>query len=208
MRTNFFLFLKRWYTELRIYGLIKGGETVEEEQKWIRDIQRRGSRQAADKLVRAYYDEMYRFAYRQLGHKEEALDLTQTIFLAAFRALPSFDSRKASFRTWLYRIAAHKAIDCRRKVRGNVLPLEETEVPDQPDFSAQVQDRDLLDRLEAYVAQMDSDTQAVYRLRLYGERTFPEIAAILGQPETAVKTRYYRLMARLRKEFGSYGTLE
>ena len=35
-----------------------------------------------------------------------------------------------------------------------------------------------------------------------GERTFPEIAAILGQPETAVKTRYYRLMTRLRKEFG------
>ena len=175
---------------------------MEEEQKWIRDIQRRGSRQAADKLVRAYYDEMYRFAYRQLGHKEDALDLTQTIFLAVFRALPSFDSRKASFRTWLYRIAAHKAIDCRRKVQGNVVPLEETETPDQTDFAAQVQDRELLDRLEAYVAQLDPDTQGVYRLRLYGERTFPEIAAILGQPEAAVKTRYYRLMARLRKEFG------
>ena len=163
-----------------------------EEQKWIRDIQRRGSRQAADKLVRAYYDEMYRFAYRQLGHKEDALDLTQNIFLAVLRALPTFDGRKASFRTWLYRIAAHKAIDCRRKVRGNVLPLEETEAPDQTDFAAQVQD----------LAQLDPDTQAVYRLRIYGERTFPEIAAILGQPEAAVKTRYYRLMTRLRKEFG------
>lgn len=173
-----------------------------EEQKWIRDIQRRGSRQAADKLVRAYYDEMYRFAYRQLGHKEDALDLMQNVFLAVLRALPTFDGRKASFRTWLYRIAAHKAIDCRRKVRGNVMPLEETEAPDQTDFAAQVQDRDLLDRLEAYVAQLEPDTQVVYRLRIYGERTFPEIAAILGQPEAAVKTRYYRLMTRLRKEFG------
>ena len=100
-----------------------------EEQKWIRDIQRRGSRQAADKLVRAYYDEMYRFAYRQLGHKEDALDLTQNIFLAVLRALPTFDGRKASFRTWLYRIAAHKAIDCRRKVRGNVLPTRPTLQP-------------------------------------------------------------------------------
>lgn len=197
-----FLFLKRWYTELRIYGLIKGGDTVEEEQKWIRDIQRRRSQQAADKLVRAYYDEIYRFAYRQLGHKEDALDLTQTIFLAVFRALPSFDGRKASFRTWLYRIAAHKAIDCRRKGQGNILPLSETEALDHTDFAAQVQDRDLLDHLDAYVAQLDPDTQAIYRLRLYGERTFPEIAAILGQPEAAVKTRYYRLMARLRKEFG------
>ena len=208
MKLKTFSFLKRWYTELRIYGWIKGGETVEEEQKWIRDIQRWGSRQAADKLVRAYYDEMYRFAYRQLGHKEDALDLTQSIFLAVLRALPSFDGRKASFRTWLYRIATHKAIDCRRKVQGNVLPLEETETPDHTDFAAQIQDRDLLNRLEAYVAQMDPDTQAVYRLRLYGERTFPEIAAILGWPEAAVKTRYYRLMAQLRKEFGSYGALE
>ena len=54
---------------------------------------------------------------------------------------------------------------------------------------------------EDYVSGLDPETQAVYRLRLYGERTFPEIAAALGRPEAAVKTRYYRLMARLRKEF-------
>ena len=99
-----------------------------EEQKWIRDIQRRGSRQAADKLVRAYYDEMYRFAYRQLGHKEDALDLTQNIFLAVLRALPTFDGRKASFRTWLYRIAANKVIDARRRSHLIPLPMEELEV--------------------------------------------------------------------------------
>ena len=40
---------EQWYTKLRIYGWIKGGETVGEEQKWIRDIQRRGSWQAAVK---------------------------------------------------------------------------------------------------------------------------------------------------------------
>ena len=173
---------------------------MEEKYRWIREIQRRGSRQAADKLVRAYYDEIYRFAFRQLGHKEDAMDLTQTIFLAALRALPTFDGQKASFRTWLYRVAAHKAVDCRRRGRGEIVPLEETEVWDQTDFAAQIQDRDLLDRLEGYVSRLDPDTQAVYRLRLYGERTFPEIAAVLGQPEAAVKTRYYRLMARLRKD--------
>ncbi|MGN8896732.1 RNA polymerase sigma factor [Flavonifractor sp. HCP28S3_F3] len=175
---------------------------MEEERKWIRDIQRRGSRQAADQLVRAYYDEIYRFAVRQTGHKEDAMDLTQTIFLAVLRSLPAFDGRKASFRTWLYRIAVNKAIDCRRMVREDVVPLEETEAPDRTDFAAQVQDRDLLNRLEDYVSGLDPETQAVYRLRVYGERTFPEIAAALGRPEAAVKTRYYRLMARLRKEFG------
>ena len=175
---------------------------MEREQTWIRAIQRRNSREAAEQLIQTYYDEIYRFVYRQTGSKEDAMDLTQSVFIAVLRALPGYRAERASFRTWLYRIAAHKAIDCRRKVRGNVLPLEETEAPDQTDFAAQVQDRDLLDRLEAYVAQLEPDTQVVYRLRIYGERTFPEIAAILGQPEAAVKTRYYRLMTRLRKEFG------
>lgn len=175
---------------------------MEQENKWIRDVQRHGTRQAADQLVRAYYDEIYRFAYRQIGHREDAMDLTQTIFLAMFRALPTFDHRKASFRTWLYRIAVHKAVDARRRVRSDVVPLEDIQPPDPTDFAAQVQDRDLLERMEAYVSQLNPDIQAVYRLRLYGGCTFPDIAEALGQPEATVKTRYHRLMGRLRKEFG------
>ena len=48
------------------------------EEQWIREIQRRGSRTAADRLIRAHYDEIYRFVYRQTGHKEDAMDLTQS----------------------------------------------------------------------------------------------------------------------------------
>ena len=175
---------------------------MEQVHKWVREIQRKGSRQAAGHLIGAYYDEIYRFVYRQVGHREDAMDLTQTIFLAVLRALPPFDPGKASFRTWLYRIAANKVIDHRRRAGADMLPLEETDPPDREDFAARIQDRDLLERVELYVSALDPDAQTVYRLRLYGECTFPEIAAVLGQPEAAVKTRYYRLMARLRKEFG------
>ena len=104
-----------------------------EEQKWIRDIQRRGSRQASDKLVRAYYDEIYRFAHRQLGHKEDALDLTQNVFLAVLRALPTFDGRKASFRTWLYRIAAHMlSVEHVTKRYGKFTALEDVNLAFHP----------------------------------------------------------------------------
>ena len=50
---------------------------MEQESKWIRAIQKHGSRSAADRLVRSYYDEIYVFVYRQTGCKEDALDLTQ-----------------------------------------------------------------------------------------------------------------------------------
>ena len=186
----------------------KGGERVEQEKKWIREIQRRGSRAAADQLIRAYYDELYRFAYRQTGSKEDAMDLTQTIFLAVLRALPSYRPERSSFRTYLYRIASNKAIDARRRLSPQIVPLEGLpleELPLEEDFAARVQDRDLLSRIESYVSGLDPQTQAVFRLRLYGEQTFPEIAAALEQPEAAVKARYYRLMGRLRKEFDPYG---
>ena len=177
---------------------------MEQESKWIRAIQKHGSRSAADRLVRSYYDEIYVFAYRQTGCKEDALDLTQGIFMAALRSLPSYDRRKASFRTWLYRIAANKVVDARRRARARMAPLEDVDVPAPEDFSAQVRDRMCLDQIEARVSALDPQIQAVFRLHLYGEKTFPEIAEVLGQTESAVKSQYYRLVERLRKEFGPY----
>lgn len=185
---------------------MKGGEAVEREEKWIRAIQRRGSREAAERLIETYYDEIYRFVCRQTGRKEDAMDLTQSIFIAALRALPGYRPEKAAFRTWLYRIAANKVIDARRRSRPAPLPLEEAELPAAEDFVSQLHDRALLEAIESYVSGLDPREQAVFRLRIYGEKTFPEIAAALEEPEAALKSRYYRLIERLRKEFGADGT--
>lgn len=177
---------------------------MDRESQWIRAIQRQGggAQAAAEALIGAYYDEIYVFAYRQTGHKEDAMDLTQDIFLAVLRALPGFDRRKAAFRTWLYRIAANKAIDRRRRFRPVTVPLDALELPDTArHFAGLLQDRQLLEQVEDYVARQDPQLQAVFRLHLYGDKSFPEIAAILGLGESAVKSRYYRLLGRIRKEF-------
>lgn len=90
---------------------------MDQERKWIREVQRHRSQTAADHLIRAHYDEIYRFVYRQTGHMEDAMDLTQDIFLAVLRAIHTYDEGKAAFRTWLFRIAANKVIDARRRAR-------------------------------------------------------------------------------------------
>ena len=167
--------------------------------------QRRNSREAAEQLIQTYYDEIYRFVYRQTGSKEDAMDLTQSVFIAVLRALPGYRAERASFRTWLYRIAANKVIDTRRKARPVSIPIQEMELPAAEDFVARVHDRALLETIEGYVSGLDPGEQAVFRLRIYGEKTFPEIAAAMGEPEAAVKSRYYRLIGRLRKEFGADG---
>ena len=172
---------------------------MEQEQKWIKAIQRRNSRDAAEQLIRSYYDEIYRFVCRQTGSKEDAMDLTQSIFVAVLRALPGYRAERASFRTW-------QVIDARRKARPVSLPIEEMELPAAEDFAARVHDQALLEAIEAYVSGLDPEEQSVFRLRIYGEKTFPEIAAALEEPEAAVKSRYYRLIGRLRKEFGADGS--
>lgn len=175
---------------------------MERENKWIREIRRRGSREAADHLIRAHYDEIYCFVYRQTGNKEDAMDLTQSIFIAVLRALPSYRPEKASFRTWVYRIAANKVIDARRKARTVFIPLEEVVLSTEDDFVEQIHDKILLKQIEDYISCLEPEEQMVFRLRIYGEKSFREIAAAMGEAEAAVKSRYYRLIGRLRKELG------
>lgn len=169
------------------------------EQKWIRAIVRRGDRAAADALVRAYYDELYAYIWRQTGRREDALDLTQESFIAALRSLASYDRRKSGFRTWLYHIACHKVIDHRRRYRTAAVPLTE-DISAPEDFTAIVHDQALLAQAEELVRREDPLEQEIFRLHIYGDCSFPQIAAVTGQAEAKVKSRYYRLMARLRKE--------
>ena len=182
---------------------------MEQELKWIHAIVRRGSPKAADALVRAYYDEIYKFVYWQVGNREDALDVTQECMISALRSLLSYDPEKSGFRTWLHRVASHKVIDLRRKA-GNVQVAADTdadvqEMADAEDFTEQIQNRELLERVEQFVCGMSPSQQEVFRLRVYAGCSFPEIAAALAQPEAAVKARYYRMIAAVRKEFRDEG---
>lgn len=184
---------------------MKGGEAVEQEQKWIRAIQRRNSRAAAEQLIQAYYDEIYRFVYRQTGSREDAMDLTQSIFIAVLRRCPATGPNGHPSAPGCTASPPTRSLMPARRTRLSPVPLEETELPAAEDFVSQIHNQALLDAIEGYVSGLDAGEQAVFRLRIYGEKTFPEIAAALDEPEAAVKSRYYRLMGRLRKEFGADG---
>lgn len=175
---------------------------MDNEQRWIQAILRRGSKKAADALVRKYYDDIFAFVYRQVGNREDALDLTQECFIAMLRSLSSYNQKKAGFRTWLYHIAAHKVIDERRKGKMVIIPLEEQEIALEEDFTEEIQNQEFLAEIEKFVCHIQPEIQEIFRLRIYAGYSFPEIAAALLQPETKVKAQYYRLLEKIRKEFG------
>ena len=168
----------------------------------IRKIQKSGSRRAADLLVRGYYEEIYVYVYRQLGNRDDAMDLTQEIFIAALQSIGSYDSKKSAFRTWIYAVATHKVIDRRRAEHLTLLPLDDDAAQEGLDELARLDNADLIRRIEAYVSGFDETVQTIFRLHIYDERSFREIAESLNMPEASVKTKYYRLQKKIREEFG------
>lgn len=175
----------------------------EVESVWLRRLKRSGDAEAASSLVRAYYREVAVFVSRQLAGDHAAEDVTQEVFVAALRYIGGFDERKASFRTWLYRIATNKVIDHLRGRRvWSDLPdnADVVDVTASVDLAEVLADREVAVRLHAAVATLPARAQQVIRLRLFSDSTFAEVADALGVPEATAKTSYYRALTRLRGE--------
>ena len=182
---------------------------MDTEQGLIRKIQNKGDRAAADALVRGYYDEIYRFMRRQIADGDTALDLTQEVFISVLRSISRYDPKKgAGFRTWLYKIATDKTIDYFRSRNPRhvvFLPIDEVSPIDETSFTQRLEARDFLLRVCDFVNTLPPDTQKIFRLHIFGSHTFTEIARLMDMPEGSVKTKYYRLIHRLRKEFADDG---
>ncbi|MCL1949435.1 MAG: sigma-70 family RNA polymerase sigma factor [Turicibacter sp.] len=174
------------------------------ENKWIQKIIKKNDPEAADSLISHYYKEIYAYVYKQTTDKELAMDLTQEIFMGMLKSLPGYDSKKAGFRTWLYKIATYRVVDYYRSRAYKMRQLSgemEVELADASDFTFDLENRMELERVNEFVNGLDSQAQQIFRLKLYGEYAFHEIAKSLDMPESSVKTKYYGVMKQIRSEF-------
>ena len=160
-------------------------------------------------LVRRHQGPVYNFLLRMLHDPDEALDLTQEVFLKVFCSLERFDPR-FRFTTWMYRIASNAAIDQIRKRRpGTVLSLDApvTEDSDQvrevagagPTPDQMLEARETQAQLEQALSRLPVEYRQVLLLRHQGERRYDEIARITGLPIGTVKNRIFRAREMLRK---------
>lgn len=76
-----------------------------------------GDANAFEALVVAYQKQVYNLALRTVGNEEDAADMTQEVFLRAYRALGSFRG-ESKFSVWLYRLTTNVCIDFLRSRRA------------------------------------------------------------------------------------------
>jgi RNA polymerase sigma-70 factor (ECF subfamily) len=168
---------------------------------------RLGDADAFRVLVERHSRPLFRLAYRMTGNQHDAEDVVQESFLRAWRQLGRFDER-ASFGTWLYRIATNCSLDLlrarsRRRERQE-LPLEDGGPPRE--FASQMPSPERLAissqvrvRVSAALAQLSAAEQAAFILRHFEGVSIGEIAKVLGRPNGATRHSVFRAAEKLRR---------
>jgi RNA polymerase sigma-70 factor (ECF subfamily) len=163
-----------------------------DERAHVRGAQR-GSASDLEALFRLHWPRAFRAAYLVTHDAQAAEDIAQESFLAAIRALDSFDRRRP-FGPWLHRIVVNRAIDWSRakRLRSEV---ELTELHPAGDERADVGDETL-----AALARLPPEQRAVVVMRYLLEFTPGEIADALDLPRGTVNSRLRRGLDTLAEE--------
>lgn len=130
---------------------------------------------------------------------EARLDLVQEIGAQLWRSFASFDERRAKFSTWLYRIALNVALSHLRRESsgdGRFEPLDEAHLETVAGEPAAEPDERLA-ALYAFIGELDALNRALILLYLE-DRSYAEIADVLGISATHVATKINRIKTRLR----------
>jgi RNA polymerase sigma-70 factor (ECF subfamily) len=158
----------------------------------------RGEREAFDRLVVRYQREVYRLCYRYLNNHEDANDVTQEVFLRAWRAIGRFKGRSA-FSTWLYRIAVNACLNFRAARRAPARELPEDLADPSAGASAQMEKDDLARRVREAVSRLPEKQRATLILKVYHEMTHQEVAQVLGSTVGTAKANFFHALGNLRK---------
>ena len=148
-----------------------------------------GDQDAFAQLVALYEKRVYALALRTTGNQEDAADVAQEAFLAAWRGLPSFRG-EAGFATWLY---------------DEALGLNAVDAAPTPQERAEGEA--LREAVRWGMGELSRDHRQVLELREYQELSYEEIAGQLGVDLGTVKSRLSRARGALRKILLKSGNL-
>lgn len=183
------------------------------EQQLTRMVEkaRDGNRLAFDQLIDRYQKDIYRMIYYRIHRQMDAEDLTQDVFVRAFRSISRLREPQR-FRSWLYTIAVNRVNDYLRKKRVRSIFKSADEGPEvqpqaddhreNPEALEQVLKEDFWRQVGRIAKKLSKMEREVFMLRFMDDLNIAEIAQILKKSESTVKTHLYRALAKFKKEKG------
>ena len=159
---------------------------------------------AFDALVARHQRAIYQLCYRFVGNHEDASDLSQDVFLRAYRGLKRFRGQ-SSIATWLYRIGINV---CLNRVSAKVPQTEPIDARQHVDLRSETAGDRMLRaeraaRVRAAIARLPRKQRAALILRMYHDLPHQEIAEALGSSVGAVKANVFHALQNLKRILGA-----
>ncbi|MDY6942353.1 MAG: sigma-70 family RNA polymerase sigma factor [Pseudomonadota bacterium] len=170
--------------------------TVERSGKDMNDKQR-----GFELIVKAYSDDMYRFAYWLCGDQHQAHDLVQETFLRAWRSIDKLRDAKA-VKAWLFTTLRRENARLYERKRFDTTDIDEMELADG--FTPEPMEAANLAQIRGHLLDLPPDYREPLVLQVLFGHSVAEIAELLELSDSAVMTRLFRarqkLMARLEDQ--------
>lgn len=169
-----------------------------------------GNKEAFERLVLMYQDQVYASCMRLTNHYSDAEDLAQEVFVQAYIAIRSF-RKEADFGTWLHRIAVNRWINiCRKERKIVTFSLDKSIATEDGDIERDIEDdgislqehieqQDFGIRIHDALQQLDAEFRIVMVLRYLEEYSYQEIADHINVPLGTVKSRISRATKQLQQ---------
>jgi RNA polymerase sigma-70 factor (ECF subfamily) len=155
---------------------------------------RKGSLDAYNVLVSRWEKRVFNYLVKLVGNREDALDLTQDVFLKAHQSIRKLED-DSKFSSWLFRIAHNEAFSLLRK------PRRESEMTTDfagGDLSGRLYPSETALAVASALNQLSSEQREVITLKIYEGFKFDEIAEVLDIPVSTIKSRLYTALDVLK----------
>lgn len=175
-----------------------------EEVRWL-ELVAQGDQQAYRQLMNRHLRGVHAFAYRMLGSRAEAEEVSQECFLRLWKHAGRYVAR-AKPSTWLYRIAHNLAVDRLRRRREGSAPegLEEAATSERQ--SALVHDRQVARAVELALQNLPERQRAAIGLVHYQGLSNAEAAEVLGVGVRALESLLARARRQLKEQLAELAT--
>jgi RNA polymerase sigma-70 factor (ECF subfamily) len=155
-------------------------------------------------LVRRYQKQVYSLAYRLTNDAEEAMDLSQEVFLKIHQVLERYDTSRPFF-PWLYKVASNVCYGLLRKKPQETIPLDKVIefTPLVPRMETQPEDyyesREVQQLVRQAIVELPDKYKLPLVLRYLEDLTYQQIAEVMDLPVSTIETRLYRGKSLLQK---------
>ncbi len=167
------------------------------DQLLIQKIQHE-DKEAFGLLYLRYIDSIYRYIYFRMGQdKPVAEDLSEIVFLKAWKSIYQLKKDNLNFRSWLYTIAHNTCVDHFRQSRNQV-KLEENTVHTDLDFEKKLINEENISDLQHALMRLTDEQKQVITMKYIEEMSNEEISKILNKSEDAIRAIQHRGLKKLR----------